>query len=746
MDTEIFPSARTRATLPKYICASEKVKLIGAINARFPDFGHHLEKEMGGLWLHPIKLLDGFWLRLKDESAENVDVWLIADEYQAQPWGNVFYFDSNLGHTSLKVIQRQMCPEEAAGLIVEYDIHNQGGHACPVSLELFVRTDIRPVWFSEAGGIVSGGQNEYECPRDLFLARDPAHDWYAALGTVPAPSRWQIGSRSGPENTSGQGLSVSLFYSFTIPPNQHQILRFYVAGSHTSRQDCLDQYAMLTSGRDFESAKRKRYESLLTRSRVRTPDARFNEICDWVKINTDWLIMDTGRYGRGLAAGMPEYPWWFGCDNCYALQGVLAMGDFGLVKDTLSLILQYSEKHNGNGRILHEVTTAGLCPNQGNTQETAHFIVMLWLYYEWTGDFSLIERAFPYLQKSVAWLRAQDPENEGIPGGYGIIEIAGLNSKMIDTAVYTAEACRCYALMCGRLGLTAEAGEYAALSERTVSVINTLMWDDQQGLYCDAFTSVAEVLAKKSAILEKRQSKNADKAAAALEAVIAEKRLRGGGKSGWLLNHNWVINTPLEMGLAPADKAERALEKLHTSGYVGSYGMYLSGIYQDAVMTITTGVMAAAQARYGHADRALELIERMFKSFGQISPGCIAEMSPDYGCFIQGWTAYAVFTPIVRHFFGLHPLEGKLILRTCMPSKWEFASLTNAAVLDGSINLEFKRGASGSVIYGNFSGRSPVFYAVRSGQAVKINGKPHTPKGLDELLELPAGSFEIEVE
>jgi hypothetical protein len=743
MDTAIFPLAHTRATLPKYICASEKVKLIGAINARFPDFGHHLEKEMGGLWLHPIKLLDGFWLRLNDESTDNVDVWLIADEYQARPWGSVFYFDSNLGHTNLRVIQRQMCPEEAAGLIVEYDIHNQGGHTCPVSLELFVRADIRPVWFSEAGGIVSDGQNECEWLGGLFLARDPAHNWYAALGTFPEPNHWQMDLLSGPENTNGQGLNISLFYSLAIGPNEHQTLRFYVAGSHISRQDCLDQYALLTSGKDFESAKRDRYEALLTRSRVRTPDARFDEIYDWVKINTDWLIMDTGVYGRGLAAGMPEYPWWFGCDNCYALQGVLAMGDFALVRDTLDLILRYSEQRNGNGRILHEITTAGLCPNQGNTQETAHFIVMVWLYYEWTGDLSLVERAFPYLQKSVAWLEAQDPENEGVPGGYGIIEIAGLNSKMIDTAVYTALAYFYYGFMCQRMKLPTDLEKYHKLSERTMSVINTMMWDEREGLYCDAFTSVDEVQKKKAAILEKRHSKNADKAAALLDAVIAEKRRQGNGKSGWLLNHNWVINTPMEMGIAPDDKARRALKKLHTRDYIGPYGMYLSGIYQDAVMTISTGAMAVAQARYGYADRALELIERIFKSFGQISPGCIAEMSPDYGCFIQSWTAYAVFTPVVRYFFGLQPQNGKLFLRPCMPSKWESASLTDAAVLDGSINLYFKREASYSVFSGNFTGQSSVFYELIPGRAVKINGEPCQPVDHKKPQKLPAGRFEI---
>lgn len=721
MDTHTFPHAQTHATFPKAICASERVKLIGTIDARFPDFGHHQEREMGGLWLHPIKLLDGFWLRMKDGSADNMDTWLIADAFEAQPWGNTFHYGGGLGHTRVKVTERRVCPEEAAGLIVAYELHNRGDAPCPLEIEWLARTDIQPVWFSETADIRSGGPDEgaWLDGEGLFLAKDPAHEWYAAIGSEATPDRIESGDLFGPENTCGEGTGLRLSFAMTLAPDEHRTLRFFVSGSHTARADCLAQYKALAAITDWLPAKEARYGHLLSQSRLLTPDARFDAIYDWVKIGTDWLIMDCGPYGRGLAAGLPEYPWWFGCDNCYALQGVLAMGDFRLAHDTLLLLLEYSEKHNGNGRILHEVTTGGICANPGNTQETAHFVVMLWLYYEWTGDFSLIERAFPYLAKSIAWLKAQDPEGEGFPGGYGIIEIAGLNSRMIDTAVYAAEAYRCYGLMCGRMGKAEEAASHAALAAKSTDAINTLMWDEAQGLYCDAFTSVEEVLARKDAILENRHAQHADKAEAALEAAIAAGAANPAKRRGMLLNYNWVINTPLEMGIAPQDQAARALARLHTPEFIGPYGMYLSGIYQDATMTISTGVMAIAQARYGHADRALELIERMFTSHGQVSPGCIAEMSPDYGCTVQAWTAYAAFTPIVRHFFGVQPDGQRITLNPCMPGKWTTASLTRVPVLDGLLDLHYSRDAEGAVLRGSFSGKCTLQY---NGTALDADG------------------------
>ena len=44
----------TNAPTPKALCASEHAKLISGTDGLFPDFGHHSEGEMGGLWMPPI--------------------------------------------------------------------------------------------------------------------------------------------------------------------------------------------------------------------------------------------------------------------------------------------------------------------------------------------------------------------------------------------------------------------------------------------------------------------------------------------------------------------------------------------------------------------------------------------------------------------------------------------------------------------------------------------------------------------
>lgn len=730
--------ASTHSACKKYVCASERLKCIGSLDGFFLDFGHHQEQEMGGVWLHPIKLLDGFWLRFHDLTAENVNTWIIADGFENAPEGNRFTYQSGLGHTPVCITRAQLAPEGINGLIVTYMLHNAAREVRPIELEFLAQTDLRPVWFSETAGIVDGefDTGEWLAAENVFLAKDCAHEWYTAIGANLSPAKVLHGERNGPQNTHHSGVGVSLYFELTLGAGETRELNFYIAGSYTSRAECLSEYKLLTLGKDFRLEKEKRYEKLLSKSRLTLPDAHFTEVFDWVKVNTDWLIQDSGKYGRGLTAGIPEYPWWFGCDSFYALQGVLAMGDFTLCRDTLGLILDYSRKVNGNGRIVHEVTTGGICANPGNTQETAHFLLTVYQYYQWTGDKGFVSRAFPYLQKCVTWLSAQDTDGDLFPSGYGIIEIAGLHSEMIDSAVYTCEGYACFAKICHVLDKADTARLWEEKAKALKSAINEKLWDDEAGLYCDTFTSYPEVMHNREAILEKTPPHMEAEIEALMQKLLTQKEPLGDTESGWLINRNWVINTPMEAGLAPHDKAERALATLHTSEFIGPWGMYLNGMYRNATMTISTGVMAVAQARYGYADRALELLQKMFATFGMATPGTLSEMSPDSGCFVQAWTVYAALTPVVQYFFGVTPqaFENRVLLSPCMPSVWPEATLANVRVPGGALTLHYRRVDTLEHYTVEGASAMPVVFRVPVDSAWVVNGVAYTAQSEEQFF------------
>jgi glycogen debranching enzyme len=89
------------------------------------------------------------------------------------------------------------------------------------------------------------------------------------------------------------------------------------------------------------------------------PDKTIEEAFLWIKYNYDQLWRKIPGIGDGLGAGMPAYPWWFGCDSNYAVLGLLPIGEFELAKVTLLTLAHYAD----HGRIPHEIVTNGYICN-----------------------------------------------------------------------------------------------------------------------------------------------------------------------------------------------------------------------------------------------------------------------------------------------------------------------------------------------------------------------------------------------
>ncbi|HZG56455.1 glycogen debranching protein [Paenibacillus sp.] len=683
-----------------YLTAGEYCKVIGTQDGYFPDFGHHVANEMGGVWLHPIKLLDGFWLRVTDKS-RNISVWARADEYVTHPWGATFRYDHGLSHIPVSIEREQFAPETEKGLVVRYEIYNYGRGETTLELELLARTDLRPVWHSETAGIVDGAADVAKALHArLMLAKDSGHDWYACVGTDLPGDDVRIGrDLFGPEFTSGNGTGVSFRTTATLAPGERLTFRLFVAGSTESAADCERTYETLTSRHaELLAEKRAAYEAIRERASFEVEgDAAFGDIFKWAKWNTQWLVQRVDGIGRGLTAGSPTYPWWFGCDNSYALQGVLAVGDHALALETAKLILEFSKRENGNGRIIHEATTMGLVANPGNTQETAHYICLVWELYRWTGDKQVLSENEAYCRQGLAWLLGEmDPDGDGLPSGYGIIEIPGLNMELIDSAVYTAAAAGALARIVRELGDEPGAAVYECMAEKLTRAVNDAFWDEEAGLYCDAVAPARDVMAKVETIVETAAFWGADEAKTreALERAFAAASPDVDADRGWLIQRNWVVSTPMEAGVADRAKGERAVRTMRDAAFVGEYGVYLSAALKQGTMTISTGAQAVAELRYGDPDAALGLLRRMNRSFSMAMPGSICEMSPDYGCIAQAWTLYALAVPVVMHMVGLQPEAHRRRARIepRLPASWEgrWVRLSRARVGDASLSVALR--------------------------------------------------------
>ena len=735
-----------------YVTAGDRAYLIGTQDGNFPDLGRHVEGEMGGLWLHPIKLLDGFWAKLTDVATGEEYALTEASEFINYPYGNRFRYPS--GPNGIEAERFQFCPDGRQGLIVQYSIKNTGNDKRNLRFEFFAKTDLSPVWLSEKLGIKdSSDEAVWDAAGKVFIARDSTNPWFAVWGTLHPVAAQTIGNVQPPQQTTGNGIAASAVFEISINKNSSMDLTFVVSGSAQSENEAVKSFTHLLQNHDgLLATKKKHYDSILNRARIAIPDRALQEVFQWNKINLEWLVRDVPEMGRGLAAGLPEYPWWFGTDSTYSLQAVMATGDFELAKQTMRLLKNVSMKENGNGRIVHEVATNGVVYNPGNTQETAHFIICVEKLFRWSGDLDFIKEMYPVMKMGIRWLLTDMDQNKNLfPEGYGIMEVYGLNAELIDVAVYTQQALEATAYIAAVLNEPDVQNEYQQLAVKLAKKINEHFWDESENSYCDFFGNKAQALrAAEGAItqIQRNHPQGVDEQAKRMTAFYEQLKIKFSNmpdvEKGWLTNKNWVITTPMETGIAPEDKAIPLLKKIRNEN-VGEYGPFLSAVERQAMMTISTGVQAVSEYKYGRTDEAMWYVNKIVQTFNEVLPGSISEMMPDYGDFTQAWTSYGIILPVVEHVFGIHPdaINKTVRIEPNLPSGWENISIDNLPI--GTNTVSFSRlatpGGIQYVVKGIQAGWSYVlklpdkpdakYYlngkriSVRSNE-IKLNGRTNT--------------------
>ncbi|MDR1371042.1 MAG: amylo-alpha-1,6-glucosidase, partial [Dysgonamonadaceae bacterium] len=679
-----------------YLTAGDRTYIIGTQDGLFPDLGSHVRGEMGGIWTLPVKLADGFWLKLSDVASRE-ECWLMkADTFVNYPFGNKFIYNPILD--GIRVNRMQFAPEGETGVIIQYTIENTSEATRALELDFVLKTDISPAWFSKQNGIIDGRDTvSWDEQHHLFYGKDMTNNWHVTWGSDTGIKKGYALDVTPPVATKGDGSAATLSEAVSLKPGEKTIVSYFICSSMESAEDARAVLSGLIENKDvLLSQKKALYRSVLERAKIEIPDKKLEETYNWVKINTQWLVSDLKGIGRFLGAGAVEYPWLFGCDNSYAIQGVLATSDFELAKSTLLLLKNVSERANGNGRIIHEMSAGGFVYNEGNTQETAHFIMAAWQAFLWTGDLDFLKELYPYIKQGIQWLTVEMDTNRNLfPEGYGIVEVHDLNAELIDVAVYTQQALEVTSEMALLFGEQTLAADFQLKADRLKEKINTLFWDEKEGLYCDFYgTKEQAISVTKGAI---RQVTFRADTVAQMERIqyynsLLDRlaKLPDNTEGGWFTNKNWVINTPMETGIAPVERAIRSLDIIRRD-HCGEYGPYLYAVEKNMAMTISTGVQAMSEARYGRTDQMLWYVNCIAGTLHLTLPGSINEMMPStrpgaipsymfhYGCPVQAWTIYGVATPIITHIFGVSPdaYRKQVVFEPHLPSGWKDISLSN---------------------------------------------------------------------
>lgn len=689
-----------------FVTAGDRVYMVGHQNGSFPELGWHITGEMGGIWNHPIKLMDGFEIELNDgQTSFKLDA---ADSFTNYPYANKHSY--NWEASGLQIDRWNFVPDGTQGMYVQLVIENPG-EARPLQLQLDGHSDLRPTWLGERTDMIDATDgSSYLEEEGAWMIKDENNPWYVIFGADQTPSNHT--TSEGPYQ--GMGSSVRLDYEIPLAAQSSTSFVIRIAGSYTSESDAMKTFTDMQGQLESQvAAKRTRYEELANRSKLTIPDKDLQQTFEWLKYNCDWLIRTVPEVGSGITAGIPDYPWWFGVDSEYALQGYMMIGQTDAVYNTIDLLDRYSKSENGNGRIIHEMSTNGAVFNPGNINETPQFASLIWKIYNWNGDKAFLEKYFPTIEQGLEWLMAtNDADNNGFPDGFGMMEIHGLDSEMIDVAAYTQKAFADASAMAQILGKNELATSYAEKAEYIKNAINTDFWSEEFGSYADFIGTDEQALHLIEDAIVRADTLNKPWAVEELKATREQIKANPSSEPRpFVLHHNWVVNTPMEMGIADPDKAQRALTTAEQ--FVNPFGVFVTGIdrdesagsddgsfagskvfsYTGAVMTLPTGVQAVAENNYGRPDKALNYLQRMTRSFSYALPGSMYEVSPDYGMMAQAWNIYSFAVPIVEQFFGIRPdaAQKKIEIRIGMPSSWDEASLENVQIADNQLSIRYKR-------------------------------------------------------
>ncbi len=691
-----------------FVTAGDRVYMVGHQDGSFPDLGWHVTGEMGGIWNHPIKLMDGFSATLTAKKSGSTYCLDKADNFINYPVGNEHHFMWK--EEEIEVQRFQFVPDGWEGMVVEYTIANNSTVTKQFDFSFTGLVDLRPTWLGERTNMLDAEDEiSFDEKLSAVVAKDKNNPWYVVYGGSLNTHTFSSASICKTERT-GLGVDGSLTYELFLQPGSMEVIQFFIAGSYKSEAAARETFSFLKNMGPIElDEKIDRYKQVKETANLIIPDKDIAQMYEWLKYNTEWLVRTVPEQGSAVSAGLPDYPWWFGADMTYTLQGILATGNHALAKNSIQLLSYLSKKTNDNGRIIHEVSTNGAVFNPVNVNETAQYITMLKLYADWTGDKELITELFPTVVQGIEWLtETMDEDGNGYPNGNGMMEIHGLDTEMIDVVAYTQQALASAAQLAAWVGEKELALTYQRKADVLKIKINSEWWNEEEQSFGDFRSTVAEAKPIVAAALVRADTLGKPWAVKELKATEQKMKTYSAGKQfPFVVYHNWVVNTPMETGVADKSKALAALKT--ATKYENPFGVYVTGIdrsdepdsvvlksrkktfsYTGAVMTLPTGVQAIAAANYGQVDEALGYIKKLKQSFSYALPGSMYEVSPDFGMVVQAWNIYGVAVPIIQSFFGIKPnaMEKQIKITPQLPDGWDDVAIEKVKVGENVLNLK----------------------------------------------------------
>jgi len=292
-----------------YVIAGNKVYMVGHQDGSFPNLGWHIKGEMGGIWNHPIKLMDGFDIHLdygeKSYSLNN------ATTFTNYPFANKHNF--SLEEKSLKIERFQFIPDNTEGIAVQLEIFNDGNTTQEFDLTYTGHSDLRPNWLGDNIEMINGqDQATFSSNMDAWIIKDKNNPWFVCYS---ASIQSDFHAQSS-KLYDKMGTSNTLGYTITIKPNELKTILFVIAGSYTSEKAAITTLqTILNNIPSMLNKKKERYKKLANQTKLSVPNKKLEQSFEWLKYHFDWLVHKPTQIDSSIRVSSTDYPLFFGLDK-----------------------------------------------------------------------------------------------------------------------------------------------------------------------------------------------------------------------------------------------------------------------------------------------------------------------------------------------------------------------------------------------------------------------------------------------
>ena len=460
IDDNVWESEATPTT-PVFI-SGQRIYAITTIGGERHPFGEwHLRDTMGGVWAHPLRIMDGWALALEMEGIVTpLDHAVRCDLFGA-------YVTRHFTVGTLTLEWTEFAADDQPHYYATLLARNDG--AAPVNATVLLRAeaDLRFCWF---GGVAPAEPEMDTIPGGVAWRATGAYAGVTATLVSASPAGWEI-----------SGRMAQARFPLTLKPGEALALQWRLA---VQRNDDPLPGNVLRAAVDTLSSKIALYRTITSAIRLETPDLDINHYWQVARQNIHMLRAD---YRPALApyllAGLPEYPQLFGCDTTYSVPGVVASGFASIARSALEELGRYAWR--ACSRVPHEITTNGRVYHPGNLQETPQFALACWDYVRWSGDLDMLERMYPVCVEGLEHFSAT-LEGRGYPIGDGVVEVPGMGACKLDVVCYLYQALTTLRDMALTLGRPGDAVRFAGYAGELAARFESDWWIEQEGMYADS--------------------------------------------------------------------------------------------------------------------------------------------------------------------------------------------------------------------------------------------------------------------